>query len=470
MSETEKVKEFLKNARLAFARMSPLFYFQLSSMRVTYIDKYPFLCRKCGRFVLSNVATDNMKCECGDVAVRVGSLCISKDGLTFWKGWNDKEYGGDTVLGLKHELLHWMLQHMFRSVVIVRHLVGEGVDVGAAKYVVNLAEDAKVNQILRDAGEVIPYSWVTPYAIGLDGGEVRQMSIEEIVLKMLDSKGGNGKSMKESVRSVQTDGQKFIDVAECVDGEKSEMSEEVKVETVQDWSKELKEAREKGEKRFMDAVRRKVVDDVMKAKVVTAGNVKGNYALLIEAEVIKPEEIAWYLKLYNSIRSELMKTVVQDWTRPNRRVRDYPGIKVIRKPKVYVCVDVSGSVYYRREVYGKFIGIMLKIAQMADVYAVFWDTKHSEPIKVTGEEDLKTKVSVREVSAGGGTVITCLEDLMSTVRMGDFFVVLTDGVWFDREFDVQRMLEKCKALKILCWSDKCHEGFNMDVKVKTHEQ
>jgi len=469
MCEVEKVKEFLKNARLAFARMSPLFYFQLSSMRVTYIDKYPYLCRKCGKIVLSDAVTNNMKCECGDVAVRIGSLCISKDGLTFWKGWNDKEYGGNTVLGLKHELLHWMLQHMFRSAVIVRHLVSEGVDVGTAKYVANLAEDAKVNQILKDAGEVIPHSWITPYTIGLDGNEVRQMSIEEIIFKMLNSKGSSGKNVKESIRSVQMDGQKFIDVTESVDGEKSEVNGEVKVETVQDWSPELKEAREKGEKRFMDAVRRKVADDVMKAKVVAAGNATGNYALLVEAEVIKPEEITWYLKLYNSIRSELMKTVVQDWTRPNRRVRDYPGVKVIRKPKVYACVDISSSVYHRREVYKKFVGIILRIAQTADVYAVFWDTNHSTPIKVTNEKNLNDKISTIGISAGGGTMITCLNDLMTTARAGDFVIVLTDGVFFDPELSVQLMLKHCKALKILCWTDAQHKGFDKNVKVTTHE-
>jgi predicted metal-dependent peptidase len=482
VSEVEKIKEVLKNVRLAFARTSPLFYFQLSSLKVTYIDKYPYVCRRCGGYVLSDVVADFRPCKCGDIAIRLGSLSVSKDGITFWKGWADKEDVGNVVLGLKHELLHWMLQHMFRGEKMVKRLVEEGVDVGVAKYVANLAQDVKVNQILRDSGEALPYNWVTPYSVGLDSDFVRKSSAEEIMMEMLEKKcegqggygrGGSGKGgsrTKTASESFAREGQRVIDVCEVLEGElKDEKGRKVDAETVQDFSKDLRSAREKGKEQFAEAVRRKVIDDIMKAKVVTAGKEKGDCTLLVEAEVIKPEEIAWYLKLYNSIKTELMKTVVQDWTRPNRRVDDYPGIKIIRKPRVYACVDVSGSVYYRPEVYKKFIGIMLKVAQLTDVYAVFWDTAHSEPIKVRSEDDLKAQVSMKQISAGGGTVITCLSDLVSKLKVGDFLVVLTDGIWFDSEADVKSMLEKCKALKILCWTDQHHQGFDIDVKVKLHE-
>jgi len=475
VSEIEKIREVLKNVRLAFARTSPLFYFQLSSLKVTYIDKYPYICRRCGGYVLSDVSTDFRPCRCGDIAIRLGSLSVSKDGITFWKGWADKEDVGDVVLGLKHELLHWMLSHMFRGEKMVKRLVEEGVDVGVAKYVSNLAQDVKVNQILRDAGEPLPYNWVTPYSVGLDSEFVRKSSAEEIMMEMLNKKcGGKGGSRtKTASESIAKENRRVVDVLEGFEDEKGELKDEhdrkVEVETLQDWGKDLKDARRKGKEQFMEACRRKVIDDIMKAKVVTAGKEKGDCTLLVEAEVIKPEEIAWYLKLYNSIKSELMKTVVQDWTRPNRRVNDYPGIRIIRRPRVYACVDVSGSVYYRSEVYKKFIGIMLKIAQLTDVYAVFWDTAYSEPIKVRGEDDLKAKVSLKQISAGGGTVITCLADLLQKLKVGDFLVVLTDGLWFDSEADVKRMLEKCKALKILCWTDQQHEGFDVAVKVKLHE-
>ena len=471
MSEVEKIREVLKNMRLAFARTSPLFYFQLSGMRVTYIDKYPFVCRKCGSLVLSDYPNDFKECRCGDVAIRLGSMSVSKDGLTFWKGWSDKEEIGNIVLAVKHELLHWMLQHMFRGEKMVKRLVDEGVDAGLAGYLMNLAQDVKVNQMLRDGGEMLPYRWVTAYSVGLEHEKVRQMSAEEILMEILNKNGcSRGKSVKEVCDSMaKTERKNVVDVYEVSENAKDEHGKKVSAETVQDWSKELKEAREKGKEKFMEAVRRKVIDDVMKSKVVSAGSGKGGYTLLVESEVIKPEEIAWYLKLYNSIKSELMKTVVQDWTRPNRRVNGYPGVRVIRKPRVYACIDVSGSVYSRPEVYKKFMGIMLKIAQITDVYAVFWDTEHSEPIKVRGEEDLKAKVSMQRISSGGGTEITCLADLLPTMKVGDFFVVLTDGMWFDEESKVQSMLEKCKACKILCWTDDNHEGFDVNVKVKVHE-
>jgi len=471
VSEVEKIREVLKNVRLAFARTSPLFYFQLSGLRVSYIDKYPYVCRRCGGYVLSDIASDFRPCRCGDIAIRLGSLSVSKDGIMFWKGWADKEDVGNVVLGLKHELLHWMLQHMFRGEKMIKRLVEEGVEEGVAKYVANLAQDVKVNQILRDSGESLPYNWVTACYVCLDNEKVRKSSAEEIMMEMLDKRGcGRGASTKAVSESLAKEGKCVVDVHEGFEGElKDEHGGKVGVETVQEWGKGLKEAREKCREQFMEAIRRKVIDDIMKAKVVTAGKEKGDCTLLVEAEVIKPEEIAWYLKLYNSIKSELMKTVVQDWTRPNRRVDDYPGIKIIRKPRVYACVDVSGSVYYRPEVYKKFIGIMLKIAQLTDVYAVFWDTAHSEPIKVRSEDDLKAKVSLKQISAGGGTVITCLADLLSAMKVGDFLVVLTDGVWFDSEVDALKMLSKCKALKILCWTDEAHGGFDVAVKVKLHE-
>jgi predicted metal-dependent peptidase len=470
---SEKVREALKNVRLTLARTSPLFFFQLSSLRITYVPKYSYLCKTCGAVLTSDELVQGAACRCGGETMHLGGISVNADGLWLWKDWDSEP----NFLGvIKHELLHWMLQHTLRGRNMIKKLVERGVERGAANVLYNLAADVKVNQMLFDAGERLTHAY-SCYDVGLDPDRVRKMSVEEIVEFMLrkDPRGTGACAEAEREKAGKDIIHGHVPVKRKGERKeqpgKGEGEAEAEGEVIQDWSAGLKEAKEQGEEKFAEAVQRKVVEDIMKAKVVTAGSGHGSLLLQIQAEVVKPEEVAWWIKLYNSIKSELMKTVVQDWTRTSRRLGvDYPGLRVIRKPRVYCCVDVSGSVYMRPEVYKKLIGVMLRIAQMADVYAVFWDTAHSKPIKVLSEEDLRAKVEMEKISGAGGTEVTCLHDIFTKeAKAGDIIVVLTDGCFFDRASSVEEMVGKCRALNILCWTDRDWECFKQRIKVKVSE-
>jgi len=478
MSDVEAVKEALKNVRLALARTAPLFFFQLSSLRITYVPKYSYLCTRCGALVVSDALHEVIDCKCGGDALHLGGVFINKDGLWLWKDWNTET----NFLGvIKHELLHWMLQHPFRGEVKVRELVARGIRQGDASILFNLAADVKVNQMLADAGERLTRV-ISPWDVGLSFEDVRKMSVEEILERLIqkDPRGtgaegtarvtGAGKDVVFSkVPVLLKEGEKQEGEGEEGEQQGCEESEEgCEGVVVQDWKKELKEARAQGEEKFAEAVQRSVVEDILRARMISAGTAHGSLLLQIQSEIIKPEELAWWIKLYNTIKSELMKTVVQDWSRVSRRFgNELPGLRIIRKPRVYCCVDVSGSVYGREEVYRKFIGVMLQIARMAEVYAVFWDTAHSEPIRVINEDDLRCKVEIQKISGGGGTMVTCLRDIFEKkAKAGDFVVLLTDGYFYESYYDVKAMVDKCKAFTVLCWSDKDWECFKVRIKVE----
>jgi predicted metal-dependent peptidase len=480
--DVEAVKEALKNVRLALARTAPLFFFQLSSLRITYVPKYSYLCTRCGGLVVSDALHDAIDCDkCGGEALHLGGVFVNKDGLWLWKDWNFEP----NFLGvIKHELLHWMLQHPFRGAQKVMELEARGIKRGDANILFNLAADVKVNQMLADAGERLTRAF-SPWDVGLSSEDVRKMSVEEILEHLIqkDPRGtgagdtarvtGAGKDVvfskvpaKEGKEGEKQEGEG--EGGGQQGGEEEEGGAECEGTVIQDWKKELKEARALGEEKFAEAVQRSVIEDVLRARMISAGTAHGSLLLQIQSEVIKPEELAWWIKLYNTVKSELMKTVVQDWTRVSRRFgEELPGLRIIRKPRVYCCVDVSGSVYGREEVYRKFIGVMLQIARMTEVYAVFWDTAHSNPIRVINEDDLRCKVGMEKISGGGGTMVTCLRDIFEReAKAGDFVVLLTDGYFYENYHDVKAMVDKCKAFTVLCWSDKDWECFKVRIKVE----
>jgi len=130
------------------------------------------------------------------------------------------------------------------------------------------------------------------------------------------------------------------------------------------------------------------------------------------------------------------------WVRMNRRnPRDFPGYRVLRNigmPKrVYVLLDISGSVVSEPKLLSRFFGEVLEIAKhhRCEVIVVPWDTE----VKRELVRRVRTVQDVVSASwrGGGGTIIDdalifAREEVVRFKRFGGTVavIVLTDGMLY----------------------------------------
>lgn len=110
--------------------------------------------------------------------------------------------------------------------------------------------------------------------------------------------------------------------------------------------------------------------------------------------------------------------------RRNRRYGlQYPGSRKVRKVKIVVGIDVSGSVF--GPLLERFFSEVDKIAQFATVEAAFFDHKVQ---KVIAWEEFR---KLKQIPGGGGTMFQPMLD-EAAKRKADGLIMLTDGFNFDQ--------------------------------------
>jgi predicted metal-dependent peptidase len=138
---------------------------------------------------------------------------------------------------------------------------------------------------------------------------------------------------------------------------------------------------------------------------------------LLQSRVNWPRELQRFPQDAEKCASE------DTWRRRNRRVGlRAPGSKAVRKTKIAVGIDVSGSV--GGPLLDRFFGECDKMARTSEVVAIFFD--HGVK-KVIPWEDVK---KLSQIPGGGGTSFQPAIDKARELK-ADGLVMLTDGLNFD---------------------------------------
>lgn len=184
----------------------------------------------------------------------------------------------------------------------------------------------------------------------------------------------------------------------------------------------------------------------------------GAGSLIKELEGLLRQQVDWRRVLRGLIESELKKTVVQSWMKVNRRNGDLPGVKVYAKPRVFVAVDVSGSVWNIVKVFFSELDAIARNA--SEIILIQWDDGIRDVRRIRGTRDIE------KVVGGGGTrFIEVAKMLRDKAKTNDVVVVMTDGFWSDDERIVEE-INKIMARKILVTTNNVIGGFDVVLKIK----
>lgn len=310
---------------------------------------------------------------------------------------------------IAHELMHMLLQHVER---------GEGKN----RMIWNIATDSVINYRLGKT-----YGFDLPTLVMVDEKE----SAEDVYERLK-------KEIKTCALSFD------IDLMTKDEGDKMESEGAI----IQKGTGEF----ENNEKRAM-----KIAEIVSVAR--QAGSGLGGLIQEIE-QLLKPK-LNWKSILKTVVLNEMRKNVITTYAKMNRRNGDLPAIKNVNKAKVWVLIDVSGSVWSEVvEFVNELSGI---IKNASEVELIYWDDGIQGWQKIKRMEQVNLKVK-----GGGGTVISAvLNEVMRKMKRNDIMIVFTDGYWFDEKKAVE-ILKTMKMKKILVTTDKEVEGF--DIKIKINKQ
>lgn len=321
----------------------------------------------------------------------------------------ETEYLKRKTAVIAHELMHILLQHVER---------GEGKN----RMIWNIATDSVINYRLGKA-----YGFDIPILVAVDEKE----SAEEVYERLK-------KENKTCTLSFD------IDLVDRDEGDKMESEGTV----IQKGTGEF----ENDDKRAM-----KIAEIVSVAR--QAGSGLGGLIQEIE-QLLKPK-LNWKSILKTVVLNEIRKNVITTYAKLNRRNGDLPATKNVNKAKVWVLIDVSGSVWHEIvEFVSELSGI---IKNASEVELIYWDDGIQEWQKIKRMEQVNLKVR-----GGGGTVISAvLNEVMKKMKRNDMMIVFTDGYWFDEKRAVE-ILKTMKMKKILVTTDREVEGF--DIKIKINKQ
>ena len=173
-----------------------------------------------------------------------------------------------------------------------------------------------------------------------------------------------------------------------------------------------------------------------------AGVIPGK--LLRHLKSILISKINWRKELSRFISSRISLNYVVCWSRPSRRALNMPGYKQLPNLRVWVLVDVSGSI--NDDTFHQFMAEVLNISKMRDeieeIIAVFWDVDVCDVVHIRKRSDI-TKARARR---GGGTrIYKALKYLEERVCSEDIIIVFTDGHISDiNEPQVVKLINKLK--------------------------
>jgi len=438
----EEAKKNVSDISIALMRKRPLFGFLLKGMNIIFVneDREDF-----GNGVTAHIKTD------GD------RIYIYRDFL--------KVDGKDQAYDILHELMHVVLKHNIRGVELIRK-VSEKIGATAAMVVnvpmvVNIAMDAKVYRYMSNDGFYrkaggIPYSLFSIFP----SDELEKSSVEELVLKYFDkidkmvnmAKYDFAGDMLPNLEPTHVEGGEADGEGEVDGEEKQEKGDGTPKEVV------IQEAEKiYADKTLEEKIDKMVADAIVKARIAGVGG--GKLENMIEGIYLSRRKIEWNRILGEELRSLALRYKINDWRKINRKLPFMiAGKSDVTLPKVYACIDVSGSI--DDEDYKKFCAEVLKISKITSTTAIFWDDGINKIVKVRRASDLSKRVGY-----GGTVFMPVIRRLSREVKAGDAVVVLTDCWWYD-DRDASESLDKLKCRKILVTVSKVVGKWDRVIEVK----
>ena len=313
---------------------------------------------------------------------------------------------------LAHEAMHIALLHSLRAKDIKET---EG---AVNLYLFNVAADCVINRMLEFEVGYVPENAVTPSFIasmtGVPQCDVERMSTEE-TYNLLKEKAST------SQISLHTDLIASVDVSES--------------KTIQEGSKDF------NSENVGKEIKLKVSESLVISKI--AGKASAEIEREV-GEILKPK-INWRM-LRQSVINFIGRSVVNTYTRMNRRVPDLPGIKRVSTPDVFVLIDTSGSI--SNDELEQFLAELYSICKtlQSKLTVVVWESGVKGVFKVTKLSDLK---KVR-LTGGGGTRLTpALQYCMQNTKRNDVIVIFSDFIVSDPTTSkelLERLASRCKVI------------------------
>lgn len=167
------------------------------------------------------------------------------------------------------------------------------------------------------------------------------------------------------------------------------------------------------------AVKRVVGQGKAEAMAQGWGTVPGAVKMAVE-QVLAAKPLNWKQLTRRMVQNAARSGTVSTRKKRNRRYGlRVPGRKVVRRVKVAVAIDTSGSIFCDPQVLGAFYAECNKIAAYADITVIECDARVGAIYKWTGKAPTQT-------SGGGGTRFAPAFDAAAELGV-DCLIYLTDG-------------------------------------------
>ena len=370
---------------------------------------------------------------------------------------------------LAHEALHDFMMHGDR---LGRYMVNKHVAL-----IVNLVADAKVNvmlmdvfsglRILRNALDFVHTKF------NIDYYEIKEKSSEELVEKVLaqlpkaggqgqsdndgseeqgEEQGGSGDeegdNEEQGSRSTSQKGRgkgkrgKGDEGDESGDSDGSEEMERQLVagrDLVEGRNRDVSELQEiqKGKGRGKDSDAEDLKRAIQEALLMGAG-VGDPVAQQLIKQFFEPQ-VDWQRLLKAEVSSWLRKNVLVDYSKESRRHSELYGVRNMGSPRLWVFVDVSGSVWDQVKQFLSEVAGM--VSATAEMMLVLWDTDVRAEKRIRSKGDL---LGIEVVGGGGTKFAPVLRKYMNKVKSEDMVIVMTDEDWWDRG-EAERLLRLVRA-------------------------
>ena len=163
-----------------------------------------------------------------------------------------------------------------------------------------------------------------------------------------------------------------------------------------------------------------------------AGSQPGGHLLLLEQALAV--KVPWEVLVRRELGNTLNTTqVISSWSRPSRKLEDYPGVLSEGHPAVmWLLADTSGSMGEQLElITGTALSYFQWLGCTGEIRLVPWDAAVYSEITVRSPEEIN---QLRHIRGGGGTVINpVLDYILSKLESGQLVVICTDSCIEDLE-------------------------------------
>jgi len=191
--------------------------------------------------------------------------------------------------------------------------------------------------------------------------------------------------------------------------------------------------------------RRLLLELISAASVATKR--AGYLSLSVEKEYVKLAESTtpWRGSLRN-IFASAVAAVLETWTRPNRRVEVYPGVRRRTYTKVWCLVDTSGSI--SDEEYTLFLTEVAEIARRTQSKVMFvqWEVGIKAVHEVRRPSDLE---KISRIGFGGTVLAPVIRKVTELAKPWEPVVVFSDFVLWDFSAAVDALSKAAQRGKVI---------------------